>query len=100
MLSFAHLWQQAELSDVDVLLTAPSTTDQNSNAPPQKLAEFPGHTVLLSSSPYLKAQVHGGSHVERQNDNMIKLWSCWFNRLQDARVHAGTFPGAGCCCCV
>jgi hypothetical protein len=69
MLSFAHLWQQAELSDVDVLLTAPSSTNQNGNAVAQKLAEFPGHTVLLSSSPYLKAQVCCGVHL-RHKQNM------------------------------
>ena len=55
MLSFSELWQQAELSDVDVLLTAPPAGDLH--APPQKLAEFPGHIVLLSTSPYFKAQV-------------------------------------------
>jgi hypothetical protein len=56
LFSFSELWQQAELSDVDVLLTAPPAADQE-DAPPQKLAEFPGHTVLLSSSPFFKAQV-------------------------------------------
>jgi hypothetical protein len=50
MLSFAHLWQQAELSDVDVLLTAPLSTGRGSNAPPQKLAEFPGHCLVEQQS--------------------------------------------------
>jgi hypothetical protein len=57
LFSFSELWQQAELSDVNVLLTAPPAAGQQDDAPPQKLAEFPGHTVLLSSSPFFKAQV-------------------------------------------
>lgn len=56
LFSFSHLWQQEELSDVDVLLTAPDPQNAGS-AQTQKLAEFPGHTALLSSSPFLKAQV-------------------------------------------
>lgn len=57
MLSFAHLWQQKELSDVDVLLIAPSTAAQAGGAPPLVVEEFPGHTVLLSNSPFIKQQV-------------------------------------------
>jgi hypothetical protein len=84
-LSFSQLWQQSELSDVDVLLTAPPATNQESDAPPQKLAEFPGHTVLLSTSPYLKAQV---CTTSRAGHAHLTGW-CLFGRMQT--VHALLF---------
>ncbi len=53
-LSFAHLWQNQEHSDVDVVLTQLSgVADQ----PSIQLTTLPGHSVLLSNSPVLSAQV-------------------------------------------
>jgi hypothetical protein len=49
-LSFSHLWQQQEHSDVDIVLK----TVVSSN---HQLATLPGHTVLLSNSQVFQAQV-------------------------------------------
>jgi hypothetical protein len=94
MLSFAHLWQQAELSDVDVLLTSPFSTDQGSDALLQKLTEFPGHTVLLSSSPYLKAQVRFGVHL-RHTQDMLDLYQATrlLGNVKDASLCLGVVLG-------
>ena len=63
-LTFAQFWQQQELSDVTLqLLVEPAEpTDSDATATPAKstptvLQRFPAHQVLLSSSPYFKAQV-------------------------------------------
>jgi hypothetical protein len=94
MLSFAHLWQQAELSDVDVLITAPNFADLIDNAPPQKLAEFPGHTVLLSSSPYLKAQVRCGVHrMHKQNMLAFEQPLSLLAEPEEALVLGSMWPG-------
>lgn len=60
---FGHLWMQADLSDVNIIL--PVVPDQapagdeaseahNSNL--IILQQFPGHNAILSSSPYFAAQ--------------------------------------------
>ena len=46
--NFASLWKQQELSDVDIELMAADNPVHPA---------FPGHSQILSSSPYLKAQV-------------------------------------------
>lgn len=59
---FGHLWQQAEVSDVTIMLSdvegAPPSADeapeaQNSNP---VVSSFPGHSQILSLSPYFLAQ--------------------------------------------
>ena len=53
--NFAHLWQQEELSDVDILLhVEPGPGDSS-----MLLRRFPGHSQLLSLSPYFMALVKG-----------------------------------------
>lgn len=53
--SFAHLWQQEDLSDVDILLhVEPGPGDSL-----MLLRRFPGHSQLLSLSPYFMALVGG-----------------------------------------
>jgi hypothetical protein len=59
-LNFAHLWQNQEHSDVDVVLTvvqhsAGGEADQQQHS--TQLARFPGHSALLASSPMISAQV-------------------------------------------
>ena len=49
-LSFAHMWQQQEASDVDVLLLTQDRVE---------LARFPAHRVLLTNSPVFRAKVGG-----------------------------------------
>jgi hypothetical protein len=79
LLSFPHLWQQAELSDVDVLLNSFPAAEQQDDALPQKLAEFPGHTALLSSSPYLRAQVRT---CEQTCDQHMCGHSCYCKKVK------------------
>jgi hypothetical protein len=58
---FGHLWQQADLSHVDIVIACAKNAaavgdeaqdGQNSTL----LQQFPGHSTILSSSPYFKAQ--------------------------------------------
>lgn len=71
----AELWLDAELSDMDVVLAVAAeraddtnNRDTNSSAPVRQLSKLPGHTLLLSRSSYLKAQVRILS--------MHLLWPC------------------------
>jgi len=48
LFGYASLWQQEELSDVDIQLTVGVQAARPA---------FPAHSVLLSCSPLLKAQV-------------------------------------------
>jgi hypothetical protein len=52
---FAHLWQQQEFADVDLLLTAAGvdTTDTQQHT----LLTVPGHRSILSNSDFIRAQV-------------------------------------------
>jgi hypothetical protein len=58
---FGHLWQQEELSDVDlVLVQQPADADE----PPTEagtavvvLQRMPAHSTILSLSPFLRAMV-------------------------------------------
>jgi hypothetical protein len=70
---FGHLWQQAEMSDLDIVISidyeyVPNGTESqhvlwcrlkaqelHQNDPP--LQQFPGHSTILSLSPFFKAQV-------------------------------------------
>lgn len=45
---FADFWQQDEFSDVTVVVAAPDGTE---------LSQLPGHGIILSQSPYFRAQV-------------------------------------------
>ncbi len=47
---FADFWQQTELSDVTVVIAAQNGTE---------LKQLPGHGIILSQSPYYRAQVVG-----------------------------------------
>ena len=69
---FGHLWQQAEMSDLDIVISVdyeyvPNGTESrhalfwrqyhqqlHENDPP--LQQFPGHSTILSLSPFFKAQ--------------------------------------------
>lgn len=58
LLSFGHLWKNQEHSDVDVVLTVlQHSQDADQQQQSTQLARFPGHIVLLSSSPMVSAQV-------------------------------------------
>jgi hypothetical protein len=63
---FAHLWQQQELSDVDIVViagapcaedSAPAGDSMLTEGQPLVLQQFPGHSSILSISQYCKAQV-------------------------------------------
>lgn len=55
---FGHLWQQAEMSDVDIVLYADVEAAQSGDCALNRtlLQQFPGHSQILSPSPYFKAQ--------------------------------------------
>lgn len=52
LFSHAHLWQQEELADVEIVLM----TGGNA-AEPRVIKVLPGHAAILSNSPYIHAQV-------------------------------------------
>jgi hypothetical protein len=68
---FGHLWQQADMSDVDIVLSiveasAPAGDEASEAADAQSsnrtlLQQFPGHSVILSLCPYLVAQASATS---------------------------------------
>lgn len=62
-LSFAHAWQQQELSDVDVILLVPEPSAESGQQDGQpakvELARFPAHSILLSNSAMLRCRVRG-----------------------------------------
>jgi hypothetical protein len=79
---FGHLWQQAELSDVEiVILCASDTVPEGDEAPEAEgscstlLRQFPGHSPILSLSPYFVAQVSQTAVV------------CVSHYEQDVRLH-------------
>lgn len=71
---FGHLWQQAEMSDLDIVIScdyAAAVGEDASGEPEDVLAyrqllpqsqqdtllqQFPGHSTILSLSPFFKAQ--------------------------------------------
>ena len=67
---------------------------RGSDASLQKLTEFPGHTVLLCSSPYLKAQVRFGVHL-RHTQDMLDLYQAnrLLSNLKDASLCLGVVLG-------
>jgi hypothetical protein len=61
---FGHLWQQTDMSDVEIVLSCEEEPDprnypyaeaQSSNK--VVLQQFPGHSQILSLCPYFVAQV-------------------------------------------
>ena len=68
---FGHLWQQADMSDVEIVLSiveesAPAGDEAPEAAEAQSssrivLQQFPGHSVILSLCPYLVAQASATS---------------------------------------
>jgi hypothetical protein len=67
---FGHLWKQAEMSDMDIAVICTHDEDsegderlgaqeveyRSGNQEITLLQQFPGHSMILSSSPYFKAQ--------------------------------------------
>jgi hypothetical protein len=61
---FGHLWQQDETSDVDILITVAENTTSAGNETPEAQSStrtflqqhFPGHSQILSLSPFFLAQ--------------------------------------------
>lgn len=53
---YADFWQDDRWADVDIVLVAEEAANPAAQQPIQ-LAKFPGHRLLLSSSPYLSAQL-------------------------------------------
>lgn len=58
---FGHLWKQTEMSDMNIVIAcaqdAASAGDEIPEGPNSTLLQqFPGHSMILSSSPYFKAQ--------------------------------------------
>lgn len=58
---FGHLWKQSEMSDIDIVIACP--VDEGSGGDDAHMLEnstllqqIPGHSPILSLSPYLKAQ--------------------------------------------
>jgi hypothetical protein len=67
-LSFAHLWQQHETSDMDVILLAPEPAEESDQQEQEvdsgtpathELMSFPAHKTLLSNSAVLWCRVSG-----------------------------------------
>jgi hypothetical protein len=61
---YKHLWQQAEMSDIDIVIRvaediAPAGDEapEGQDSTPTVLQQFPGHSQILSPSPYFVAQV-------------------------------------------
>jgi hypothetical protein len=62
--NFGYLWKQEEMSDVDIVISAPSYSASVSSEAPwvndsnhaTLLQQFPGHSLILSYSKYFKAQ--------------------------------------------
>ena len=71
-LSFARLWKNEEHSDVDVVFKVTSHSGDETAA--QQLSHFPGHSVLLSSSPMISAQV--SSLGIRKHSQLLQLCVC------------------------
>ena len=77
-LSFAHLWQQHETSDMDVILLAPAPSGESDSDSDQheqqadsgtpgtvELMSFPAHRTLLSNSAVLWCRVSGTGQRQR-----------------------------------
>lgn len=65
--SFAHLWQDDALADVDIVLIVQTSQTQGAaeQLPGTQLAKVPAHRAILTLSPYLRAQasLHLGQFV-------------------------------------
>lgn len=58
---FGYLWQEVDVSDVDIVIAcvedAAAANGEAHEAPNSTvLQQFPGHSPILSLSPYFKAQ--------------------------------------------
>ena len=65
---FGHLWQQSEMSDIEIVLVVDADADPVGVGATEVhkvnrtvLQQFPGHSLLLSVSPYFAAQVSTSS---------------------------------------
>jgi hypothetical protein len=74
---FGNLWKQAEMSDIEIVLsvandasvTASPAADETSDSQTRTvLQQFPGHSPILSPSPYFAAQVRPSLGLQHIND--------------------------------
>lgn len=52
LVGFSHLWQQEKFSDLQLALRV-----EHAGSTPGTLQTFPAHSIILSQSPTLEAQV-------------------------------------------
>jgi len=66
-ISFSHLWQQDDLSDVELVLTATAQQQEDAaqHRPDKVLRTLSAHCAILSNSPFLKVQVSPGERNVR-----------------------------------
>jgi hypothetical protein len=81
---FGHLWQQAELSDAEIMLSAYTKAHSEGDeacevqsSSQTVLQQFPGHSPILSSSPYFAAQVSKHQYT-LQHSGCIPPGQLWF----------------------
>jgi hypothetical protein len=83
---FGHLWQQAEMSDVEIVLSVVNKAnlagDEAAEAQMTQswgsatvLQQFPGHSPILSLSPYFVAQA--SAHLVQSILYCVGSGSCW-----------------------
>jgi hypothetical protein len=58
---FGHLWKQTEMSDMNIVIACAQDAASAGDENPEEhnstlLQQLPGHSMILSSSPYFKAQ--------------------------------------------
>ncbi len=61
---FGHLWKQEDMSDVEIVLCYAEDNAPAGDESPEALSskhivlqQFPGHSQIMSFSPYFRAQV-------------------------------------------
>jgi hypothetical protein len=79
---FGPLWQQAEMSDVDIVISVAdgvTAHDQDHQAHRHNvLQQFPGHSLILSLCPYLKVQASADPlHL----CTLMTAITCWYATL-------------------
>jgi hypothetical protein len=94
MRTFTHLWQHDDLSDCDIVLTAQQHNSSSAEDGTCKLVTFPGHIVLLSDSPFFKAQM---GYIQHQHNpsceaHLPAAGSCKLGTQMAPTVGAQTTP--------
>jgi hypothetical protein len=106
---FNHLWQQEELSDVQLLLAVEGPAAAEGDASPASnttqheiLQVFPVHTAILTCSPFFRAQViplealaAAGKDPARLSPLQVCVCVCFLPHIHvldtvDCRLRAGT----------